>query len=946
MKAGSSLLISKLRSPRLRNVLARPRLLERIAADGKRKVVIITAGPGYGKTTFMAQVADRHPGKTVWYQVDGMDVDPVVFLRHLITGVSEACEGIGVRSLERLADVTDAINEGTNVLGVLCDEIAEKLDAPVKICIDDCQLLNKEYAAVFLGYLARKLPQKVMIVMASRSTLSLPIAYVRSQGILHEFRQNDLRFSVEELQELLGEKWGLKLTPKLVRELEEHVDGWAAGLVLMETHLRNNTSVPKLAANHRIRMNVYDYLAEEVLEKLDDDLRDLLMKSALIDPIDAEVLGKSFDISNVSRLFHDAEKKNVFIARLDDGGSYRYHPLFRTFLLEKLAEDHTVKEIYGYRKRLAVILENAEKYHRAVEQYLLIDDDENAINLIEKIGAQLIDDGEYSTMSRWLAGLTDMDSSPVLQIYNGQLLCAAGKSEAALHFFRNAQKKVKDFPDKSHLVKCTLLITDCLRYSGKGHEGIMELASLLTSLTDPSQKLQCHYELCLCYWSAYNDEKFHQQMEQFTSTYEDIGSLKNLYRLNIVKAANCCRTGEFEKGCRLVTEVLECEEISASQRNLYLNNLSSLFFAMGKYKAAQNTINKSKSFVEVQHDEKCLPILLNSEGCLKLATGKVENGEALLRRSIGIAEKQNNLEDACMAYCHLGTSSRRKGAYNSAIDLHAKSLALAEPIDEKYRLAVGYANMGADLVRLSQVAEAEACFRQAYELADEHNFEYVKTQLDFHMAWVFHMKEEPEKEIGHLTRALERANALQHNHFIIQEGRISLPLFITALNEDITPGYVSWVLERIGAQSLEITPTLIKSKSIGIRLRAIQLIESMGDQSSLALLRKASRDEDALVRESAMKAAKIIRSRIKRPNEVISARELQVLELIAAGASNGKIGKKLFISELTVKTHVTNIFRKLGLNTRLEAGLYYQDYYQGTNNNTFPNDESYQSTIE
>ena len=938
MNAGFSLLISKLRSPRLRNVLARPRLLDRVAADGKRKIVIITAGPGYGKTTFMAQMAGKHPGKTVWYQVDGMDVDPVIFLRHLITGVSEVCEGVGVRSLERLADVDDAINEGTHVLGVLCDEIAEKLDEPIKICIDDCHLLNKEYATVFLGFLARKLPQKVMIVMASRSALSLPTAYFRSQGVLHEFKQKDLRFSVEELQELLGDKWGLKLTPKLVRELEEHVDGWAAGLVLMETHLRTNTSVPKLSTNHRIRMNVYDYLAEEVLEKLDDDLRDLLMKSALIDPIDAEVLGRSFDISNVSRLFHDAEKKNVFIAKLDDRDSYRYHPLFRNFLLEKLAEDHTVKEIQSYRKSLAAILEHTGKYHQAIEQYLLIDDDENAIKLIERIGAQMIDDGEYSTMSEWLAGLTDMDSSPVLQIYNGQLLCAAGKSEAALHFFRNAQKKVKDFPDKSHLVKCTLLITDCLRYSGESHEGIKELSSLLTSLTDPSQKLQCHYELCLCYWSAYDYEKFHQQMEQFTSTYEDIGSLKNLYRLNIVKAANCCRTGEFEKACRIISEVLECEEISASQRNQYLNNVSSLLIVQGKYNDAQKVINESKRFVDAQYDDRCLPALLDTEGYLHIARGKVEKGEALIRRAIGISEKQNNLEDICVAFCHLGTANRRARAFNGALDFHAKSLALAERINEKYLLAGGYANMGADLVRLSQVDEAEAYFRQAYELADEHHFEYVKTQLDFHMAWKTHVKQETEKEIVFLTKALKRAFSLQHHHFMIQEGRISLPLFIIALNEDITPGYVSWVLERIGTQSLEIAPALIKSKSIGIRLRAIQLIESLGDQSSLALLRRASRDEDELVREEAVKAAKKIRGRIKKPNEVISARELQVLELIATGASNGKIGKQLFISELTVKSHVTNIFRKLGLNTRLEAGLYYQDYYKSTNNNTFSND--------
>jgi DNA-binding CsgD family transcriptional regulator len=206
------------------------------------------------------------------------------------------------------------------------------------------------------------------------------------------------------------------------------------------------------------------------------------------------------------------------------------------------------------------------------------------------------------------------------------------------------------------------------------------------------------------------------------------------------------------------------------------------------------------------------------------------------------------------------------------------------------------------------------------------------------MAWLFHNEGDKDKEITHLRKALERAKKFQHNHFLIQEGKITLPLLLTALCEEITPGYVTWVLNKIGSKSLDIVEALINSDKIGLRLRAIDLMDNFKCESSLPLLRKASRDSDERVKEAAIRIARDIRKDLKKPDNILSQREIQVMELIATGITNKRIAEKLYISEVTVKTHLTNIFRKLGLSSRLEAGLYYQEFIK---NNTFGVTDSY-----
>jgi LuxR family maltose regulon positive regulatory protein len=295
-KVRHPVLTSKLTPPRLRNILTRPRLIK-LARLKEKRLLTICAGPGYGKTTLMAQLAELHQGPKVWYQVDNFDRDPAVFLRHLITGISDACNGIGNRSLVRLSEATNIETEAESILAVLIDEMREGLERPLMLCIDDFHILESaEIASNLFNLIIEHQPENNVIILASRNGLSLHVGRMRSHGLIEEISEDDLRFTNQESIELLCDMWNLSDNNKILERLLKSTEGWVTGLVLAESYLRSGASrFPDLFNQKVLQRNIYEYLAEEVLDQQTSHLQLFLMKCSLLEFIDPEICKAVFE---------------------------------------------------------------------------------------------------------------------------------------------------------------------------------------------------------------------------------------------------------------------------------------------------------------------------------------------------------------------------------------------------------------------------------------------------------------------------------------------------------------------------------------------------------------------------------------------------------------------------------------------------------------------------
>lgn len=923
-RAWNQMMAGKLKPPKLRYVLDRPRLFKLAAPDKKQKLVLICAAAGYGKTTLMAQIARDYSGYTVWYQVDRFDNDPAVFLRNLIIGISQACDGIGAQSLRRLDDATDIGREGESIIAVLNNELGDQLNKPLAICFDDLHLMDEaKFATEFMNYLISDLPENCTIYVSSRTKPNLPIGRMRVQGSMKELEDIDLQFSRNELKELLSETWSLDIESHILEQLHKNIEGWAAGLVLMEDQLRIGGLVPEMFSKHRVRKNVYEYLAEEVMSRQSTEMQNVLEKSALMDPIDPHISKRALHMKDAPALLSSASKLNLFISRVDDSNLFRLHPLFRDYLLTKLNEQATKREIAELRTLIGKALEENGEKGQAVEQYIQSKKWKEATNIFEQIAENMLKNGEYMTMARWLNDLPQ--PLPLsLEILRGQLLLLAGKPYESLDLLNSIKGHIKN-SETELFCSISSSIAECHVVLGEPKKGIMEVEPLLELDIPPAMRLNLLHRLSTCYWEDYNDECLSKCVREADQLADQIPSSPVFTKMDGISAGKYLRGGYFPDA-RKILEVVACaDDMDVSSRNLYLNNLASCSMLLGEYKRAAKLVEKSISTALAHKEDKWLPILNDTYGCVLSALGNEKDGKKYIKKAISMVDEMNiNKAEVCPPMCHLGTFARRKGEYASAILKHNECLKIADSSGSHYDIAMSMINLAADFVREGRNPGAIEYFSEAHKLSSDRGFGYALTQIDFQRAWLFHECGDQDLEIKYLSDALKRAAQHQHNHFMIQEGRICLPLFTTALLFDIEADYVYSVLERIGNPASAVIESLISSTRKDVRVRCSRLLEHIADPNAIAIARRFVRDKDPEISKLGSAALVAMRNQINTISDILTPRETQVMELIAQGASNGNIATKFYLSERTVKTHVTNIFRKLGVSNRLEAAIFFR----------------------
>lgn len=918
-------LTSKLRPPQLRHVLERPRLLKIASPLSEEQLLLICAGPGYGKTTLMAQMAKYHPGASVWYQVDSLDQDIAFFVKHLILGVSQACNGIGGRSASQLVQAGDIRQECRFILSTLMDELREQLETPLMLCFDDFHLVEKaDYLEWLIPFLVEELPANCDICIATRSLKNTAAGKLRARGLVKEITAHDLQFSFEEVRELLTDSWKMPFDESVLPQLLKTTEGWAAGLVLAEEHLRSGKVMPEIISGSKIKTGVYQYMAEEALGRLSDRIRTVLENCSLTDPIDPAICEAAFDCADVTAALATAERLNLFTARLDDTNLFRFHPMFRDFLLGTLFERVGESGVHSLRSCLGAAFEAANQKKQAVDQFLGASHIEKAIGLIECIGSEMLNDGEYLALSQFLGVIPKSMNKKIFSIYEGQLALAMGHPRTALKLLKAIKQSLNE-DDIDLILETSKSIAESLRMLGNPEAAAKEIEPLVKMGYSAAQIMELLHLLGFYYWHSYDEKGVKKCVKEANSAVKQDPSFEKLGKVEVMSAGEYIRHGEFPIARRILNQAIGIEDFSASFKNLYLNNLASCLTMMGDYEEAKIYAELCLERMTGQQEEKWIHVLYDTYGCILTAKGNFPLGISYIKKSISkVNDLGLGISESCAAMCHLGSISRRAGDLVKAREYHYRGLESAKLSKDYYDVAVGLANLGGDLIRLGEQDDAVMCLDEAHSLATKYGFKYALTQIDYQHAWAAYINEEFEKATKYLEILLQRADRFYHNHYLIQEGKVTLPLYLLALNNGIQIDYIFKILRHFGKDAFSVVAPLIEVGSKEIRIKCAQLIGNLASKSSITLAQKLAKDQDDEVSYLAKKALKNIRVSMESPDKLFTRRELQILELLASGDTNESIARKLFISERTVKTHVTNILRKGGVRNRIEAALYYQ----------------------
>src|SRR6266699_2044189 len=428
------LLATKLHVPRPRpGFVPRPRLVQALGEGLARRLILVCAPAGFGKTALLAGWAPSGNRPVAWLSLDAADNDPVRFWRHTVAALDRARPGIGERVGSLLGPPAPASFEGL-VTALINDLAAQPDDGEVLLVLDDYHLIDAQPVHTSLEFLLEHLPPGLHLVLASRSDPPLPLARLRAGRQLAELRTGDLRFTAEEAAALLREAIGGDLPGAVVAALAARTEGWAAGLQLAGLSLRGQPDVTGFVAafsgSHRY---VLDYLAGEVLAGQTDRVREFLLETSVLERLSGRLCDAVTGRTDSQAMLEQVERANLFLVPLDEvRGWWRYHHLFADLLRARLQQQHP--------DRLAALHRNAAAWSAehglagdAVRHAVAAGEMTWAARLVEQyFDAVYILRSEGETVQRWLAALPAelVQSRPRLLLAQALLAATSGRAEA------------------------------------------------------------------------------------------------------------------------------------------------------------------------------------------------------------------------------------------------------------------------------------------------------------------------------------------------------------------------------------------------------------------------------------------------------------------------------------------------------------------------------------
>ena len=475
----SPILVTKLFIPATRpELVPRPRLIERLNKGLGRKLTLIAAPAGFGKTTLVTewlQDKGNHASSSLsaaWLSLDEGDNDPTRFLTYLIAALNqiEGLDSLGAEPLTLLASPQPPSPETvlTPLINKIADLTAATLSGKIVLVLDDYHLIDAQPVHDALTFLIENQPPHLHLVITTREDPLLPISRWRTRGQLTELRASDLRFTTSEAAEFLNQVMGLDLSNEDIAALETRTEGWIAGLQLAALSLQGKADSTKLVqsftGSHRL---VLDYLIDEVLHQQPSIIQDFLLDTAILNRLtgslcDAVRFGITVSSGNSEgtapveqekgqTILERLERANLFIIPLDNERRwYRYHHLFADLLRQRLRQTRPEQEPLLH-SRASIWYEQNDLLDEAVEHAIQAKDFTRSAALIADLADPLWKRGEHVKLRFWLAKLPEQSLciQPQLCIYQAWFLFSTGQQEIAQRFLLAAENAIEISPDRS-----------------------------------------------------------------------------------------------------------------------------------------------------------------------------------------------------------------------------------------------------------------------------------------------------------------------------------------------------------------------------------------------------------------------------------------------------------------------------------------------------------------
>lgn len=902
-----TIIATKLHPPATRRrLVVRSRLLERLNQLDHYKLSLLSAPPGFGKTTLVAQWLKENHYPAGWISLDAQDNDPARFWRYFTQALETFKPDISraVAQLFRPLSTTQLVTVLINQLALLPP------DFEFVLVLDDYHIINSDTIHQGVQLLVERLPVQMHLLIISRSEPPLPLPRMRARGELNEIKVRDLRFTIEESQTFFQEVMGLNLAKQQVMALEEHAEGWIAGLQLAALGMQGQTDtesfIYSFQGSHRF---VFDYLAEEVLEQQGPVIRNFLLQTSILGQLCAPLVEAVTGCDNGQALLEQLEAANLFVVALDQERHwYRYHNLFGEYLRSRLQLEQP--EHVGLLHRWAAEwYEEQGMLAEAIEHSLMAKNYEQVAGLLERLATPLRR-GEWFTLAKWLKTVPQalISERPRLildyiwVLINDQQLSQAETWLECLLKIMAGTITLQNPIDLEFLTEpdwqAELMSAQAwLAFNQGDIIRTLELCRAVLMLKRASGAFIHLNFLSLIEQSyRFDDESVFSQMIPLAEELAQLSRQLNqpfvtLFALYILVA--CKRQeAQFEEAYQLCQEILETvsrePQVEVSTQHLILLiyvYLGVTSYYLNRLTEAETDVRRGIALAHRYHNDRDEFLLLTLLARVKIAQHDEEALEELLQEINQIAPNfKANDPSVATAQAAVVTVWLYTGNLEAA-DQWAKQ----QPLNPEAKLSVSkewvYLVLAQVYLAHQQYQAAVDLLERLEELGIQPKRRFLVARTTTLLALALYKQNRLEPALARLTLSLEIAAPEGLTRVYLEYGQPMAALLRAYLqNPSATPAITNFIQHLLPRFDEPYQPASSQPEQIS-PLPA----QSLRPGGNSALI------------------------------EPLSMRERQVLKLLATSLSSIEIGRELVVATSTVRTHIKNIYAKLEVQRRAEA---------------------------
>ncbi|MCP4345877.1 MAG: hypothetical protein GY795_10170, partial [Desulfobacterales bacterium] len=431
-----NILQSKLLVPKTAHAIPRT-FLEKMRDDIlRKKAVVVCAGPGFGKTTCIAQAVEELD--TAWIRIDSTDTDLNVFLTYLISGIRKHYSSFGDAIFRLLAEAGATGVAPDELIRMLLSELESQIHQPFVIVLDDYhQVHTISVIRQSMQFFIVNLPGHIHVIFISRVPVELSLSKLRASLDILDIGTRDLMFSKEETDRLFQETLSTPLSDEQLDLLQERSGGWISGLILFYHSLSGKTGdvSRQLGKLQGTRGFIFDYMDENIFSAIDETLKAFLMKTSVLSHMNAGYCNKLPGIDNAEDILEHLASINMFTFCLDeDKQEYCYHHLFQDFLRKKLEKTMAPAELRLLHSQTAAVLEASGENEEAVRHYLYAESYQDACRVISGIVKLLLRQARLSLINEYLGALPDtvIENEPWILLLRGIKYTFVGRFRESL----------------------------------------------------------------------------------------------------------------------------------------------------------------------------------------------------------------------------------------------------------------------------------------------------------------------------------------------------------------------------------------------------------------------------------------------------------------------------------------------------------------------------------